>query len=196
MGISAQESQPQPAPGPTIISSAAQVEVEFAICDCCGFTEECTPAYIKRVRERYSGKWICGLCAEAVKDEITRTGRLISAEEAMDRHINFCKKFMSPGPPPDPIIHLISVMRQILRKRLESRSTPNSPTRAAPMKSLARSESCFPAMTGWRSHNKGRFLPRPCVKRILLPRLIITRSRCRMLVSINCCGLSGVEESF
>ncbi|KAJ6330401.1 hypothetical protein OIU76_009081 [Salix suchowensis] len=31
------------------ISSAS--EIEFAKCDCCGFSEECTPAYISRVRE-------------------------------------------------------------------------------------------------------------------------------------------------
>lgn len=146
MAISAPEAQPQPVPGPTILSAATQIEVEFAICDCCGLTEECTPAYIERVRERYFGKWICGLCAEAVKDEIARTERLISAEEAMNRHINFCRKFMSPGQ--DPTIDLISVMRHILRKSLESRSTPSSPTRAPVAKSLARSESCFPTLTG------------------------------------------------
>ncbi|OWM86062.1 hypothetical protein CDL15_Pgr027288 [Punica granatum] len=151
MVISAPEAQPQPIPGQAILSAAAQIEVEFAMCDCCGLTEECTPAYIERVRERYFGKWICGLCAEAVKDEIARTERLVSAEEAMNRHMNFCKKFKSPGPTTDPTIHLISAMRQILRKSLESRSTPSSPTRKElpiPVKSLARSESCFPSLTG------------------------------------------------
>lgn len=152
MVISAPEGQQQPVPGPTTLSAAVQTEVEFAICDCCGLTEECTPAYIERIRERYFGKWICGLCAEAIKDEIARTERLVSAEEAMTRHMNFCKKSKSPGPPTDPIIHLISAMRQILRKSLESRSTPSSPTRKElqiPVKSLARSGSCLPTLTGW-----------------------------------------------
>lgn len=145
--ISAPEAQPQPVPGASIVSAAAQVEVEFVICYCCGLSEECTPAYIERVRERYFGNWICGLCAEAIKDEIARTERLVSTEEAMTEHMNFCKKFKSPGPPTDPTILLISAMRQILRKGLESRSTPSSPTRV-PVKSLARSESCFPTLTG------------------------------------------------
>lgn len=30
-----------------------QEEVEYASCDCCGLTEECTPAYISLVRSRY-----------------------------------------------------------------------------------------------------------------------------------------------
>ncbi|KDP40682.1 hypothetical protein JCGZ_24681 [Jatropha curcas] len=138
----------------TLIAAANQTEVEFAKCECCGLTEECTPAYIGRVRERYHGKWICGLCAEAVKDEIIRaTERLISTEEAMARHMNFCKKFVSSGPPPDPTVHLISAMRQILRKSLDSpralRSTPTSPTNNGPMRArgLTRSESCFPTLS-------------------------------------------------
>ncbi|KAK4780981.1 hypothetical protein SAY87_017087 [Trapa incisa] len=142
-----QEAQPQvavPLSGPP---TAAQIEVEFAVCDCCGLSEECTPAYIEHVRELYSGKWICGLCAEAIKDEISRTERLVSAEEAMIRHMNFYQELKSPSPPTDPTILLISAMKQILRKGLQSRSTPSSPTRA-PVKTLARSESCFSTLTG------------------------------------------------
>jgi hypothetical protein len=133
----------------------AQTEVESVKCDCCGLIEECTPAYIERVRERYHGKWICGLCAEAIKYEIVRTERLISTEEAMTKHMNFCKKFVSSGPPPDPTTHLIAAMRQILRRSLDSprglRSTPSSPNKtngAIRAAALARSESCFPALSG------------------------------------------------
>ncbi|KAI4381827.1 hypothetical protein MLD38_007864 [Melastoma candidum] len=128
-----------------------QTEVEFAMCDCCGLKEECTPAYIERIRERYHGKWICGLCAEAIKDEIVRAERLVSTEEAMVRHMNFCKKFKSPEPPPDPTVHLISAMRQLLRRSLGSRSTPGSPMRKDPgntVQGLARSESCFSSLGG------------------------------------------------
>nr|POE59533.1 hypothetical protein CFP56_43416 [Quercus suber] len=57
------------------ISSLEQSEVEFVKCHCCGLTEECTLDYIARVRERYQGRWICGLCAEAVKDESFRLQR-------------------------------------------------------------------------------------------------------------------------
>ncbi|KAI4329073.1 hypothetical protein L6164_021375 [Bauhinia variegata] len=149
--ISAPETQPVAS-----LLATAQNEVEFAICDCCGLTEECTPAYIERVQERYHGKWICGLCAEAVKDEIIRSERLVSTEEAMTKHMNFCKKFKTSGPPTNPTVHLISAMRQILRRSLDSprgiRSTPSSPTKMANREigspGLTRSESCLSTLSG------------------------------------------------
>ncbi|KVH92897.1 uncharacterized protein LOC112516990 [Cynara cardunculus var. scolymus] len=126
-------------------------DVEFVKCDCCGLTEECTPGYIERIRERYKGKWICGLCGEAVKDEIVRNERLISTEEAMARHINFCRTPISSGPPPDPAVHLIAAMRQILRRSLDSptsvRSMPCSPTtKNTDAAGLTRSESCISSL--------------------------------------------------
>ncbi|XP_004235551.1 uncharacterized protein [Solanum lycopersicum] len=134
--------------------AAPTIEVDFAKCDCCGLTEECTLAYIETIRERYQGKWICGLCAEAVKDEMMRCERLINAEEALTRHLNFCKKFSSSTPPPDPTIHLIAAMRQLLRRSLESpkslRSMPCSPTRnSTEMQTnvLVRAESCIPTLS-------------------------------------------------
>ncbi|KAI3524951.1 hypothetical protein L1887_03620 [Cichorium endivia] len=131
---------------------AQTTEVEFVKCDCCGLTEECTPGYIERIRERYQGKWICGLCGEAVKDEIVRSERLISTEEAMARHMNFCRTPISSGPPPDPTVHLIAAMRQILRRSLDSptsvRSMPCSPTtKNTDSAGLTRSESCIPNLT-------------------------------------------------
>ncbi|XP_071731947.1 uncharacterized protein [Rutidosis leptorrhynchoides] len=128
-------------------------EVEFVKCECCGLTEECTPAYTERIRERYHGKWICGLCGEAVKDEIVRsTDRLISTEEAMTRHMTFCRASRSSGPPPNPAVHLIAAMRQILRRCVDSprslRSMPSSPTmKNRDIGGLARSESCMPTLT-------------------------------------------------
>ncbi|GMH17572.1 hypothetical protein Nepgr_019413 [Nepenthes gracilis] len=114
-------SQDQSAASSASVSSTP-IEVEFANCDCCGLTEECTPAYIERIRERHIGKWICGLCAEAVKDEVVRSEALIGTEEALTRHFNVCKDFRSSHPPPDdPTIHLITAMRQILRRSLISR---------------------------------------------------------------------------
>uniref|UniRef100_A0A5B6YZC1 DUF1677 family protein n=1 Tax=Davidia involucrata TaxID=16924 RepID=A0A5B6YZC1_DAVIN len=148
MVMSATESQP------VATKLAAQIEVEFAKCDCCGLTEECTQAYIDRIRERYQGKWICGLCAEAVKDEIVRCERLSSTEEALTRHMNFCKKFISAGPPSNPTVHLISAMRQILRRSRDSprslRSTPSSPTKKNEEINptlFTRSESCISALS-------------------------------------------------
>ncbi|KAL3840768.1 hypothetical protein ACJIZ3_025359 [Penstemon smallii] len=134
---------------------SGQTDVDFAKCDCCGLTEECTPSYIETIRQRYGGKWICGLCAEAVKDEILRCQKLISPDEAIDRHLSFCKKFRASGPPQDPTVHLIRAMSQILRKSLESpKSMPSSPTSRRGISTpdmkgtvLTRSESCIPSLT-------------------------------------------------
>ncbi|KAL8138592.1 hypothetical protein V2J09_004593 [Rumex salicifolius] len=144
----------------TTTISEAQIEIESANCDCCGLTEECTPAYIERIRERYAGKWICGLCAEAVKDEIFRSDRPISTEEALTRQLNICRKFRSSWPPAtDPTVHLISAVRKILRRSLDCprgvRSTPASPARGSGAGGknmmtgtvLARSGSCFPSIS-------------------------------------------------
>ncbi|XP_073292405.1 uncharacterized protein [Primulina huaijiensis] len=105
--------------GPVSTVISGQTEVDFAECDCCGLMEECTPSYIEKIRERYGGKWICGLCAEAVKDEILRCHKLISLDEAMARHFSFCNKFRASGPPQDPTPRLIRAMSQILRKSLD-----------------------------------------------------------------------------
>lgn len=132
----------------------APIDVDFAKCECCGLTEECTLSYIETIRQRYQGKWICGLCAEAIKDEIIRCEMLISAEEALNRHLNFCKNFSSSKPPLNPTAHLIAAMRQILRRSLESpkllRSMSSSPVEnSGEMKHtlIVRSESCIPALS-------------------------------------------------
>ncbi|GJN29375.1 hypothetical protein PR202_gb17598 [Eleusine coracana subsp. coracana] len=70
------------------------MEVEKARCECCGFTEECTPAYIAAVRAEHMGRWVCGLCAEAVGDEVVRragAGETITTAEALDRHVAFAR---------------------------------------------------------------------------------------------------------
>ncbi|KAK1434232.1 hypothetical protein QVD17_11151 [Tagetes erecta] len=139
----------------TVNMNSPATEVEFAECDCCGLTEECTPEYMERIRERYKGKWICGLCGEAVKDEIVRSERLISTEEAMMRHMTFRKASRSSGPPPNPAVHLITAMRQILRRSLDSsaaaaaaaRSMPSSPAKRNDIVGIVRSESCIPTLT-------------------------------------------------
>ena len=64
-------------------STAAEVEPVSVRCYCCGLMEECTLPYIARVRERHQGRWICGLCSEAVKDETFRSKRDISIDEAL-----------------------------------------------------------------------------------------------------------------
>ncbi|KAJ1418807.1 hypothetical protein SESBI_15748 [Sesbania bispinosa] len=153
MAITGSESQ---APIPTVGSgkTVAQVEVECVKCDSCGFTEECTPAYISRLRQRYQGRWLCGLCAEAVKDEVVRSERVITMEEALNRHISFCREFRS-STVLNKTEHPIFAMGRILRRSLDSprplRSNssgslpPVDRVRAPP---LLRSESCFSSISG------------------------------------------------
>ncbi|KAK1360305.1 Amyotrophic lateral sclerosis 2 chromosomal region candidate protein [Heracleum sosnowskyi] len=93
---------------------AIQTDVEMIKCDCCGLTEECTAAYINMITERYQGKWICGLCAEAVNYEM----RLLNIEDALIQHMSFCNQFKSAVPPPNPAVHLISAMTHILRRSM------------------------------------------------------------------------------
>ncbi|PKA65715.1 hypothetical protein AXF42_Ash013130 [Apostasia shenzhenica] len=149
-----------------ISAPAAQLEVEFVKCECCGLTEECTPDYIAQVRDRSHGRWICGLCSDAVEDEIRRAGCLISIEEAIDRHMIFSREgrdfrhWVDSQQWEDSAEPLISAMRQLLRRSLDSprqlRSTPVSPRRLAEEKhsgsisssSLTRSGSCLYTVAG------------------------------------------------
>ncbi|KAJ0442973.1 hypothetical protein HanPSC8_Chr16g0719261 [Helianthus annuus] len=82
--------------------------------------EECTQEYIKNIRARHNGNWMCGLCEEAVKDEMVRSERLIDKEEAMTHHMNFCRKSTSPDPPLSLAIDLIEAMRRFIRRGLDS----------------------------------------------------------------------------
>ncbi|XP_048134150.1 uncharacterized protein LOC115741007 isoform X2 [Rhodamnia argentea] len=119
------------------------LELEFAECDCCGLAEECTLEYIGRVRERFGGRWICGLCTEAVKDEAIRSEGGIDNEEALGRHMKFCEQFRSSSPPANPTEDLISAVKQLLRRTLDSPRKPGSVCR--PM--MVRSKSCFSALS-------------------------------------------------
>lgn len=106
--------------------------LEVIKCESCGFTEECTSTYISRIRERYCGLWICGLCIEVVKDEILRSSNssdqqrsknnnnniIISTEEALKKHINVCKSFQSATASSQQ--HPIFAMGKLLRKSLDS----------------------------------------------------------------------------
>uniref|UniRef100_A0A2P2KQW3 DUF1677 family protein n=2 Tax=Rhizophora mucronata TaxID=61149 RepID=A0A2P2KQW3_RHIMU len=149
MAIAGSENQSGPVSKPS-----SQIEVESVKCHSCGFTEECTPAYISRVRDRYQGRWICGLCAEAVKEEVLRSDRLISTEEALNRHASFCLEFRYSSPL-SQIEHPIFAMGRILRRSLDSprvlRSNSSSVLPGVDKidggASLVRSESCFPAIS-------------------------------------------------
>lgn len=95
------------------------VEVEVAKCECCGLKEECTLAHIARVRDQFYGRWICGLCAEAVKEELSKADRWIGMEDALNAHMTFCLHFNRTS----PALHLAEAMRHILKLK---RCTPHS----------------------------------------------------------------------
>ena len=95
-------------------------EVEDMVCECCGMSEECTPAYITAVRHQFSGRWVCGLCAEAVAEEASKSDR--GLEAALVMHMAVCRRFNSFGRT-HPALFQADAMKGILRKL----SGPGSP---------------------------------------------------------------------
>lgn len=82
-------------------------------------SEECTPTYIGRIKAFFCGKWVCGLCAEAVKEKMRRASAL-TIEEALESHAALCKQFN--GTRLNPKLSLASAMREIARKSSRQRS--------------------------------------------------------------------------
>ncbi|XP_040378435.1 uncharacterized protein LOC121053926 [Oryza brachyantha] len=149
------------------------VVVVAAACECCGFTQECTAPYMAGVRARYGGRWICGLCRDAVGEELGRADPPITPGEALDRHAAVCgaRRASAPPSPEENAGDLIAAVRVLLLRRLGSlsssppppgrrvRSTPSSPRRggaadvpdavavaATAGVTLARTGSCFAAL--------------------------------------------------
>lgn len=122
-------------------------EVEDAKCECCGMSEECTPEYIGRVRDKFCGRWICGLCSEAVKEEVEKKG--VGTEEAVGVHMSMCARFNRFGRT-HPVLYQAEAMREIL-KRCSGRSKSTSPreknSTATKKGGITRSSSCIPAIT-------------------------------------------------
>ncbi|KAL1543260.1 hypothetical protein AAHA92_20260 [Salvia divinorum] len=88
------------------------MEIEEAKCECCGLKEECTEEYINSVKGKFEGKWLCGLCSEAVRDELSRGKKQSAIDEALQAHISFCRKYKS-----NPAVRVADGMRQMLRRR-------------------------------------------------------------------------------
>ncbi|KAL3744435.1 hypothetical protein ACJRO7_013662 [Eucalyptus globulus] len=126
-------------------------ELEDAKCECCGMSEECTPEYARRVREKFSGKMVCGLCAEAVRVEMERNGGK-GWEEALDAHMSACMRF-NRIERAYPVLYQAEAMRAILKKSSSSsggsRAKSISPRDKGGQKkaAIARSSSCIPAIT-------------------------------------------------
>ncbi|KAI5056029.1 hypothetical protein GOP47_0029550 [Adiantum capillus-veneris] len=129
---------------------ASASEAQKAQCECCNLVEECTPEYIAQVQGLYYGRWICGLCAEAVKEEHRRGGgggsRKEGLEDALMEHMSVCMKFNRPERVGSPVADISAAVRRMLRRNTEvrftSRSAPSSPSRRAP---ISRANSCFGA---------------------------------------------------
>jgi hypothetical protein len=124
-------------------------EVVEAKCECCGMSQECTPEYMRGVRGRFDGRWVCGLCAEAVTEEAEKSG--VKLEEALRTHMGVCKRFNGFGRP-YPVLFQAQAMREILRRRGKlgprSRSSINPrEVRAGSTGGIARSSSCMPFIT-------------------------------------------------
>ncbi|CAH8313113.1 unnamed protein product [Eruca vesicaria subsp. sativa] len=88
------------------------MKIESVACECCGLMEDCTQQYISEVKANFAGKWLCGLCAEVVSDDVSRDRKLTTVEEALNAHVLFCGKFKA-----NPAELVADGMRQMLRRR-------------------------------------------------------------------------------
>ncbi|CAA3030707.1 uncharacterized protein LOC111371240 [Olea europaea var. sylvestris] len=97
------------------------MDIEAVKCECCGLKEDCTQDYISEVKAKFNGKWLCGLCSEAVRDEVKKQ---FGMDEALKAHMSFCRKYKS-----NPAIRVADGMRQMLRRRSgDMSSSPSSST--------------------------------------------------------------------
>lgn len=153
-------------PRPDVASSAAaaalgkaagsdqQQQVETVRCACCGVGEDCTAAYIRGVRASFCGDWLCGLCAEAVKERVRRqdpagggVAAALGAHEAECRDFNATTRL-------NPTLSLAGSMRRIARRSLDRRTVSCQERRsgldasAARAVALTRSASCDPQFLG------------------------------------------------
>lgn len=94
-------------------------EVEEAKCECCGMAEECTADYIGRLRRKFSGKLVCGICAEAVSEEMEKKG--VKRDEALKEHMSACSRFNKLGRT-HPVLYQADAVKAILKKSTSSNS--------------------------------------------------------------------------
>ncbi|XP_061359151.1 uncharacterized protein LOC133303280 [Gastrolobium bilobum] len=131
------------------LTLAPITEVQEAKCECCGMCEECTPEYIERVRDKFLGKWVCGLCSEAVKEELEKNGG--KKEEALSAHMSACVRFNKYGRA-FPVLFQAEAMKEMLKKsKMEGRRvnsfSPREKKGGQNKAGIARSSSCIAAIT-------------------------------------------------
>ncbi|KAK7261780.1 hypothetical protein RIF29_28099 [Crotalaria pallida] len=124
-------------------------EVEDAKCECCGMCEECTPEYIERIRDKFLGKFVCGLCSEAVKEELEKNGG--KKEEALSAHMSACVRFNKFGRA-FPVLFQAEAMKEMLKKsKMDGRRAksfnPREKGGGEKKGGIARSSSCIAAIT-------------------------------------------------
>ncbi|XP_068638579.1 uncharacterized protein [Aristolochia californica] len=112
-------------------------ESESVECECCGLREECTPDYVGHVKECYCGKWVCGLCSEAVKEQLNKDPEK-ALEEAINTHMAFSKKFNATTRL-NPTLSLAKSMIHAIKISFRHGASVKLP---APK--IARSSSCMP----------------------------------------------------
>lgn len=111
-------------------------EVEQAECQCCGLKEECTIVYITKVKECYCGKWVCGLCCEAVKERVGRSPNKVAMQDALNSHRDFCQEYNATTRL-NPQLSLTLSMREIAKRSLEKRKS-----KGLSITQLTRTTSC------------------------------------------------------
>ncbi|CAN1168405.1 hypothetical protein LINPERPRIM_LOCUS19195 [Linum perenne] len=107
-------------------------------------SEECTPEYIDRIRSKFLGKLVCGLCSEAVKEEMVK--KKVGLEEALGLHMSACSRFNKFGRA-YPVLSQAEAMREMLKKSTRRVKSFNPKSGAPKVGGLARSSSCIPAIT-------------------------------------------------
>uniref|UniRef100_A0A0D9WDR3 DUF1677 family protein n=1 Tax=Leersia perrieri TaxID=77586 RepID=A0A0D9WDR3_9ORYZ len=129
-------------------------EVETARCACCSVTEECTAAYIRRVRAAHCGDWVCGLCAEAVSERMRRRSPAAAddddggggVKEALRWHMEVCREFNATTRL-NPKLSLAGSMRDIARRSFNRRTSSAAATchdQLRSGKTMGRTLSCQP----------------------------------------------------
>ncbi|OEL24491.1 hypothetical protein BAE44_0014491 [Dichanthelium oligosanthes] len=101
--------------------SGSSEVAETVRCACCSAPEECTAAYIRRVRAAHCGSWVCGLCAEAVGERLRRE-QDAGVEAALRSHTAVCRDFNATTRL-NPKLSLAGSMRDIARRSFNRRAS-------------------------------------------------------------------------
>ncbi|CAN6326342.1 unnamed protein product [Urochloa humidicola] len=119
---------------------------ETVRCACCSVPEDCTAAYIRRVRAAHCGSWVCGLCAEAVGERLRREPGA-GVEAALRWHTAVCRNFNATTRL-NPKLSLAGSMRDIARRSFNRRVSSSTATTChdelRATKTMERAVSCQP----------------------------------------------------